>query len=508
MSVAAAQGGLSSITARQWLIIFMVQLITLLYGMSVTLANVVLPQVQGAMSATQDQIAWVVTFNLIATAVGIPLTGWIAGRVGWRYLLFFAMLGFTTFSLLCGFADSLEALVFFRFGQGFFGAPLMPMGQAILLATFPRHMHPMVMMMWGIGGVFGPVSGPVLGSYISELYNWRGAFLMVVPPGIFATVFVWFALAGHDGRQARRFDWIGFLALAIAITAAQLMLDRGQRLDWFESTEVVVEAIVSVLAFWIFLVHILTSSRPFIDPKLLLDRNFSIGLSMAFVMGMLSFTPMVLFPGLLNDLRGYPEGLIGLLLAGRGIGNWLSFLIVVQMTRHCPRIALALGLLSQAVAGWAMAQFDINLTSFDVFWTNMLQGFGFGLAFTPMSVLAFATLSSQRVTEGMTLFHLVRNFGSSIFISLSVVLLVRSAAISYAVMSESVTSFNKALTYPEVVGQWTLGTPSGLMALSGEIQRQAAMIGYINAFYLFAITALISAPLALLMRPVPREDRA
>ena len=506
MSAAVAQSGLSSITARQWLIIFMMQLITLLYGMSVTLANVVLPQVQGAMSATQDQIAWVVTFNLIATAVGIPLTGWLVGRVGWRYLLFFAMAGFTAFSALCGLAESLEALVFYRFGQGFFGAPLMPLGQAILLATFPRHMHPMVMMMWGIGGVFGPVSGPVLGSYISELYNWRGAFFMIVPPGILATVFIWFVLAGHDARQRRPFDWTGFIALAIAITAAQLILDRGQRLDWFESPEIVIEAIVAVTAFWIFLVHILTSNQPFVDPKLMVDRNFAIGLLIAFVMGMLSFTPMVLFPGLLNDLRGYPESLVGLLLAGRGVGNWLSFLIVVQMTRHCPRFALMMGLVCQAVAGWAMAQFDINLTSFDVFWTNMLQGFGFGLAFTPMSVLTFATLSSQRVTEGMTLFHLVRNFGSSLFISLSVVLLVRSMAISYAVMSEGVTSFNKALSYPEVVGQWTLGTPSGLMALSGEIQRQAAMIGYINAFYLFALTALISAPLALLMRPVPKGD--
>lgn len=504
MTTTTATTGLSGVTTRQWLILLMVQLITLLYGMSITLANVVLPQVQGAMSATQDQIAWVVTFNLIATAVGIPLTGWLAYRMGWRYLLFGAMAGFTLFSFLCAIATSLEALVFYRFGQGFFGAPIMPLGQAILLATFPRHMHPMVTMMWGIGAVFGPVSGPVLGSYISEAYNWRGAFFMVVPPGILATAFVWFALSKHSARENRAFDWTGFLALAIAITCAQLVMDRGQRLDWFESPEIVIETIVAVIAFWIFIAHILTAARPFIDPRMLLDRNFSLGLLIAFIMGMLSFTPMVLFPGLLNDLRGYPESLVGILLAGRGIGNWLSFLVVVQMTRHCPRIALAFGLFAQAVAGWAMAQFDINLTSFDVFWTNVLQGFGFGLAFTPMSVLTFATLSQQRVTEGMTLFHLVRNFGSSLFISASVVLLVRSTAISYAVMSEGVTNFNKALSYPEVVGQWSLGTPSGLMALSGEMHRQAAMIGYINAFYLFAFTALAAIPLAFLMRPVPK----
>ncbi|MGI9522608.1 MAG: DHA2 family efflux MFS transporter permease subunit [Hyphomicrobiaceae bacterium] len=495
-----------SITVRQWMILFMVQLITLLYGMSITLANVVLPQVQGAMSATQDQIAWVVTFNLVATAVGIPLTGWLAYRVGWRYLLFFAMLGFSVFSLLCALAGSLETLVLYRFGQGFFGAPIMPMGQAILLATFPRHLHPMVTMMWGVGAVFGPVSGPVLGSYISEVYNWRGAFFMVVPPGVLATAFVWFALSGHSHREARSFDWTGFLALAIAIAAAQLVMDRGQRLDWLESPEIVIELIVAIIAFWIFVAHILTAKRPFIDPRMLLDRNFSLGLFIAFIMGMLSFTPMVLFPGLLNELRGYPESLIGLLLAGRGVGNWLSFLIVVQASRYFPRTALAIGLFSQAVAGWAMAQFDINLTSFDVFWTNLLQGFGFGLAFTPMSILTFATLAPRQVTEGMTLFHLVRNFGSSLFIAASVVLLVRSTAASYAVLLEGLSDYNKALSYPEVIGQWTLGTPSGLMALSVEVQRQAAMIGYINAFYLFALTALLATPLAFLMRPVPRFE--
>jgi DHA2 family multidrug resistance protein len=237
---------------------------------------------------------------------------------------------------------------------------------------------------------------------------------------------------------------------------------------------------------------------------LLLDRNFAIGLLVAFIMGMLSFTPMVLFPGLLHDLRGYPDSLIGALLAGRGIGNWLSFLIVVQFTRRNPRLALACGFGAQAVAGWAMAQLDINLTNADVFWTNLVQGFGFGLAFTPMSVLAFATLPTKRITDGMALFHLVRNFGSSLFISISIVLLVRSTAINYSVLSEYVTPFNKTLTYPDILGQWSIGSQRGLMALASEIQRQAAMIGYINAFYLFALTAAAAIPLAWLMRDPPR----
>lgn len=225
----------------------------------------------------------------------------------------------------------------------------------------------------------------------------------------------------------------------------------------------------------------------------------------SFVMGMLSFTPMVLFPILLHDLRGFPDSLVGMLLAARGIGNWLSFLVVVPFTRWNPRLAVGCGLALQAFSGFAMAQLDINVSSFDVFWMNVLQGFGFGLAFTPMTVLAFATLPPARMTEGTGIFHLVRSFGSSLFISATVVLLLRSTSTNYSVFTESLTHFNKVLAYPEVLGLWTMSTPAGLMAISDEMQRQAAMIGFINAFYFFAFTAAAAVPLAWLLRDVPRD---
>lgn len=501
----APVAGLASITARQWLILGMVQLTTLLFGMSITLANVVLPQIKGAMSATQDQIAWVVTFNLVATAIATPVVGWLATRFGWRQMLVTSMCGFTFFSLMCGLAHDLESLVIYRIGQGLFGAPIMPMGQGILLATFPRALHPVVMMMWGVGAVFGPISGPVLGSIISDAYNWRGAFLMVVPPGIAATVLVWFALSPYTEQRVTKFDWTGFIALSIAIGCAQLMMDRGQRLDWFDSTEIILEALFGSIALWIFVAHCLTSRNPIVDPRLLQDRNFAVGLFLVFVMGMLSYTPIVLFPGLLNDLKDYPETLIGLLIAGRGLGNLCAFLIVVTATKRSPRLALAVGMAIQAASGWWMAQLDLNMTSSDVFLSNMLQGFGFGLAFTPMSVLAFATLPSQRVTEAMSLFHLMRNFGSSIFISASIVLLIRSTAQNYANMTEMITPFNRTLDLPGVAGQWSTQSLDGLVAISSEIHRQAAMIGYINAFYLFTIASALAVPLALLMRKVPKN---
>jgi DHA2 family multidrug resistance protein len=505
MNVMTADARLSTISGHQWLILLMVPLTTMLFGMTITLVNVVLPQMRGAMSATPDQIAWVVTSNLVATAVATPMTGWLANRFGWRNTLFYAVTGFTVSSLLCGLATSLETLVLYRVGQGLFGAPIMPMSQAVLLASFPRHMHALVMMIWGLGSVTGPVAGPVLGSLIAEAYTWRGAFFMIVPPGIAAMICVWVALSDRTDRSETNFDWTGFLALSVAISAAQLIMDRGQRLDWFDSMEIRIEAGIVVIALWIFIVHSLTAARPFLDPRLLLDRNFAIGLMVSFVMGMLSFTPMVLFPILLHDLRGYPDSLVGMLLAARGIGNWLSFLIVVPFTRWNPRLAVGCGLALQAVSGFAMAHLDINVSSFDVFWMNVLQGFGFGLAFTPMTVLAFATLPPARMTEGTGIFHLVRSFGSSLFISATVVLLLRSTSTNYSVFTEYLTHFNKVLAYPEVVGLWNMSTPAGLMAISDEMQRQAAMIGFINAFYFFAFTAAAAVPLAWLLRDVPRD---
>jgi MFS transporter, DHA2 family, multidrug resistance protein len=350
----------------------------------------------------------------------------------------------------------------------------------------------------------GPVFGPIFGSMMAEAYNWRAAFFMIVPPGILAMACTWFALAEYRERKRTTLDWTGFLALSVAITALQLMIDRGQRLDWFESPEICLEAATAVIAFWIFAAHSLTAERPFLDPKLLLDRNFSIGLVIAFFMGMLAFTSLVLFPGMLHDLRNYPDSAIGLLLAARGVGNWVAFLVVVPFSRRYPRLAVATGLFAQAAAAWSMSGFDINVGSFDVFWTNALQGFGFGLAYTPMTVLAFATLPAHQLTEASGVFTLVRNFGSSLYISVTVVLLVRSTATNYSRLTELISPYNRALSFPGLPEQWTLDSVSGLMRLATEVQHQALMIGYINSFYLLALTAAAGVPLALLMRSTPR----
>jgi MFS transporter, DHA2 family, multidrug resistance protein len=496
----AGDGRISSISPRQWLVLGAIQLSTLLFGMAITLVNVVLPQIRGTLSATQEEIAWVVTANLVAIAVGTPVTGWLAQRLGWRNLLFGAVSGFSVCSLGCGLAGSLESLVLWRIGQGLFGAPIQPIAQAVLLATFSRALQPLVMMLWGLGSVFGPVLGPILGSMVAEAYGWRMAFFMLVPPGLAAMAFIWFALREHTQRGSTALDWTGFIALSLVMSSAQLIMDRGQRLDWFDSIEIRIELLVLVLSLWVFIVHSMTAKKPMLDPSLLRDRNFACGLVICLVMGMLSFTTLVLFPSLLHDLKGYPDSLVGLVLTARGVGNWCSFLIVVPFTKYRPRLAIVTGLASQAIAGIWMAQLDLNMTPMDVFLSNMLQGFGFGLAFTPMAVLAFATLPTVRAAEGTAVFNALRNFGSSVFISATVVVLVRSTAANYAMLTENVSPYNRALAFPGVLGLWNVETASGLAVVATEVQRQAAMSGYINAFYMFAACAAAGIPLALLMR--------
>ncbi|MGD9806789.1 MAG: DHA2 family efflux MFS transporter permease subunit [Hyphomicrobiaceae bacterium] len=502
-SDAEAQGGLFSMSGRQWLILLMVQLSNMLFGMTITLANLVLPQVRGTFSATQDEIAWVVTLNLVATAVATPLTGWLSSRVGWRNMMFFTVLGFTVSSFLCGIATSLETLVMARIAQGAFGAPIMPMGQAILLATFPPHLQPMALVMWGIGAVFGPVAGPILGAMATEAWNWRAAFFMIVPPGIAALITIWFALSGYTERKKAKFDWIGFLALSVALVSVQLICDRGQRLDWFDSNQITLFAFVGLLAFWIFCAHCLTAKEPFLSPSLLLDRNFAIGTAIAFAMGMLSFTSLVLFPSLLHDLKDYPDTIIGTLIASRGLGNWTAFFFIARLTKVAPRFAIAAGLAIQGAAAYWMAQFDINVDQSRVFWSHYLVGLGQSVTFTPMTVMAFTTLPKHQITEGSAVFTLMRNFGSSLFISMSVMVLVRYTSINYSEMMEYISPYRRALGIIGLPAPWDPETAVGLSRIAREVQRQAAMIGYVNAFYLMALVGFLSVPLACFLRAKP-----
>jgi MFS transporter, DHA2 family, multidrug resistance protein len=487
-----------AITGRQWLILLSVQFTTVLFGLTATSVTVILPQLKGALSATQEQISWVLTFNLVATAIATPLTGWLAARLGWRTLMVVSVVGFTAASMLCGLVSSLDSLLALRVAQGAFGAPIFPMGQTIVLTSFHRSQHPFIMMMWGVGGVMGPILGPTFGGLVSDTMSWRWTFFLILPLGVAAGLLAFAALNDDEKGRARPLDFTGFIFIAIAIAAAQLMFDRGQRNDWFDSPETTAECVLAGVFFTMFAIHTLTARAPLFEPAVFRNRNFTIGVAVALVMGMLQYVPMVLFPPLLQELQGYPETTIGYLVASRGLGNLASFCIVAQLTRFDARLCLFIGLSVQAFAGSLMGGLDMQITAGSVIWSNILHGFGFGLSYTPMAVLAFSTMPAHHMTQGNAIFALIRMLGSSVFVSLTLVVLAQSTAEANVNLASSITHFTRDLVAPWVRAFGHLGDTHVQARLAAEIQRQASMIGYVNAFHLMTLVPILTAPLAFL----------
>lgn len=472
----------------------------MLYSLTLTIANVALPQLQGAFSATPDQISWVVTLNIVATAIVTPATGWFVARFGQRKVMIWSVGGFAISTLLCASANSLVTLLIFRVAQGAFGAPMVPLSQAIIVGTYPPMQRAMAQSIFGMSVVVGPAIGPVVGGYLAEEYNWRWVFLLVVPLSI-AALFMTFAFIKDAGRKHNpNFDWTGFLSLSIAITCMQLTMDRGERLDWFESGEIIILTALMALAIYLFVAHTLTTETPFISPRLFLDRNFSVGVFLVFVYGMLNFTPIVLLPALLQNLKGYPDSLIGFLLAMRGAGLVMGFFLAGRMGKLDPRIGLVIGLLLVAYSGFEFISFDFNMSFWTIAWMGVIQGIGCGLMWVPLSVVTFASLPLADLPQGSAVFHLLRNFGTSIFVSISVMIVVRSGKVSRAELVENISSYSESMTFPEVMGRWSADSPAALSIIGREIDRQSAMIGYDNAFWLYTACCLAAIPFLLFVK--------
>jgi DHA2 family multidrug resistance protein len=462
-------------------------------------ATAILPQMQGAVSATQDEISWTVTFNILATAIVTPMSGWLIARFGMRNVLVWSLAGFSLATFFCGAATSLESLVLWRMIQGGLGAPLIPLGQSLLFDVFPRRQHATVISLFGMSNTVGPVIGPTVGGYLADHYSWRWGYYMIVPVALIACVGALIALPKDLPKERPSLDWTGFISLSVAIAAIQLVLARGQRLDWFQSGEIVVETIVAVLALYIFIAHSLTASRPFLSPRLVLDRNYAIGLLLISIFGMLNFTPMVLLPPLLQGPLGYPDSLVGIVVSWRGIGVLGGFFIAMFTNRVDPRVGMVLGFGVQIISGiWLMGMdFNIGLTALC---TNaFLQGLAVGLIWTPIVTSAFMTLDPELRPEGVAVLHLMRSVMSSFFISISVAEVVHATGTNYSRMVEFLTPFNKVLTSPTATGAWHFDTTSGLAGFAREINRQALLIGYINSFYLYTAVSIAAIPLVLLV---------
>lgn len=459
----------------------------------------VLPQVQGALSATQDEISWAVTFYILATAVCMPMTGWLVGRFGRANVQFWALLGFTSATFMCGLAQSLDGLVLWRLAQGACGAPLLPLGQSVLMDVFPRRQHGLVIAIFGTTNTIGPVIGPTCAGYLAQSLGWRWGFFMIVPFALGATVAARFALPEENRQRSLSLDWIGFVSLSVAIAATQFVLSRGQRLDWFESTEICVEVAAAALAIYIFLVHSATARSPYLSPRLLVDRNYVIGIFLIVIFGMLNFTPMVLLPPLMQNQLGYPDGLIGFVVSWRGAGVMTGSFLSIFAQRLDPRIGMVTGFSLQIVSGLWLTHLNLNAPLWTMCGNAWLQGSAVGLIWTPIVTTAFRTLEPALRAEGIAVMHLMRSIGSSFFISVSVTQILRVTSANYGRLSEGVTPFNKTLALPEIMGHWSTETSSGMAQLAREINRQAVMLGYMNAFVMYTAASTIAIPLVLML---------
>ncbi|MGE0767048.1 MAG: DHA2 family efflux MFS transporter permease subunit [Hyphomicrobiaceae bacterium] len=459
----------------------------------------VLPQIQGALSATQDEVSWTVTFYILATAVCMPMTGWLVGRYGRGNVQFFALMGFSFATMMCGLSQSLETLVAWRLVQGAMGAPLQPLGQSVLMDVFPRRQHGLVIAIFGTANTIGPILGPTLAGYLAEHLSWRWGFFMIVPIATAATVAARFALPPEHRNRSLSLDWIGFASLSIAIACTQFVLSRGQRLDWFESTEIIVEVAVAALAFYVFLVHSATAPRPYLSPRLLVDRNYVIGLCLIAIFGMLNFTPMVLLPPLMQNQLGFPDGLIGFVVSWRGAGVMTGSALSIFAQRFDPRVGMVTGFSLQIISGLWLTHLNLNAPLFDMCANGWLQGTAVGLIWTPIVTTAFRSLDHTLRAEGIAVMHLMRSIGSSFFISITVTEVLRSTTANYERMTESLSPYNKTLSLPESMGGWTTDSVQGMARIAKEIARQAAMLGYMNAFVMYTLASVVAIPLVLML---------
>ncbi len=476
-----------------------VMLATIMQALDTTIANVALPYMQGSLSVTFDQVAWVLTSYIVAAAIMTAPVGWLAVRFGRKNVFIICTVGFTAASLLCGVAQGITDMVLYRMLQGIFGAGLVPLSQAVMMDIFPPEKRGQAMAIWGMGVMLGPIMGPTLGGYLTEYYSWRWVFLINLPFGI-ATVAGLMAFMPDTKPREMRFDWFGFVMLSLFIGALQLMLDRGETLGWFESGEIIAEAVVAGGAAYLFLAHTLTAEKPFVPPAIFRDWNFTLGVVFMFIVGVLILATVALLTPFLQSVMGYPVLSAGFLLGTRGVGTMVSMMIVGRLLQYIDaRILIALGIVFSVISLWVMSGISPDISQFTIIWTSVLQGVGMGLIFVPLNTVAFATLPVQYRTEGASMWTLIRNMGSSMGVSIVIAQLTSGTTLMHARLSEYLTPFSLGFQLMPK-GVMDPATDQGRAMLDGLVTGQALTISYQNNFLLMTYMSLLCLPLVLLFR--------
>jgi DHA2 family multidrug resistance protein len=473
---------------------------TIMQALDTTIANVALPYMQGALSASLDQINWVLTSYIVAAAIMTAPIGWLADRFGRKRLFIICAGGFTVASVLCAMAQNIEQMVAFRLLQGMAGAALVPLSQSVMLDAYPPAERGKAMAIWGMGVMLGPIMGPTLGGWLTDNYSWHWVFLVNLPVGILTVIGLMIVMEETKKQSTMRFDWFGFIALAIGIGALQLMLDRGEQVGWFDAFEIWAEMIISVAGFYYFFAHALISESPFIPFEMFKDRNFVSGCIFMLMIGVVLFGTMALVTPFMQNLLGYPIMTAGMLLGSRGVGTMLTMMAAPQLMKRIEARYLILGgLLISSGTLYAMIGFTTDTSQQTIVVVSVIQGVGLGLLFVPISSIAFSTLPNHLRTSGTSLTTLVRNIGSSVGISMVIANLTSKTTYMHERLTESVTPFNQALQMPDVAAVLNLGTDTGRAMLDAIVTQQAAVIAYANDFKLMMVLTLLSIPLVFVI---------
>ncbi len=476
---------------------------TLMQALDSTIANVALPHMQGDLQASRDQITWVLTSYIVASAIMTAPVGWLASRFGRKNLAVVCLTGFTVTSMMCGAAQTLDQIIVFRLLQGAFGAALSPLSQSIMLDLYPAEKRGQVMAIWGMGIMIGPILGPTLGGYLTDMYSWRWVFYVNVPFGVAAVTGIWLFLRDTHRDSTLKFDWTGFAALGLGLGALQLMLDRGSSKDWFGSTEIVTEAVMAGLGLYLFAVHMFTANRPFIPREMFKDRNFISAIILMFMLGMVLLASSALLPPFLQNLGGYTVTDTGLLMAPRGVGTMMAMMFAGRMAmRFDARKLMAGGTLLLLWSMWEMSRWTPAVTPWDLITITFIQGVGMGFVFVPMNLVAFATLSPLFRTDASALLNLIRNVGSAIGISVTTTVLAASIQTSHAQLAENITMFNRNLTVNAPSMMWNPILPFGAAKIDRLVNFNAAVIAYANDFlFMFFISLPALVVIFLMKRP-------
>ena len=474
---------------------------TIMQALDTTIANVALPYMQGSLSASLDQINWVLTSYIVAAAIMTAPIGWIADRFGRKKLFITCVAGFTVASLLCALAQNIEQMVLFRLLQGMAGAALVPLSQSVLLDAYTVEERGQAMAVWGIGVMLGPIMGPTLGAWLTDNYSWHWVFLINLPIGVITVISMLLFMTETQKQEQLRFDWFGFLALAVGIGSLQLLLDRGEQVGWFGATEIWIEAIISAIGFYYFFAHSLTTPEPFVRFELFNDRNFVSGSVFMVVIGVVLFGTMALVTPFMQSLLGFPIQTAGLLLGSRGVGTLLTMMVAPRLMKTVEtRYLILCGLLLTGGTLYYMTGFSLDVTQQTIVVSSIVQGIGLGLLFVPITTAAFLTLPSHLRNSGTSILTLVRNIGSSIGISMVIANLTSKTTEMHARLVEQVTPFNNALQMPDLAANLNANTDAGRALLDMIVTQQASMIAYLNDFYLLMILTLAMIPLVLIIR--------